>query len=76
MNIVNLKLARGIIGALVASAMGFGAMQVLATPAQAASVAWWCTADEERWCDEYCAYYGGDGRCSNFGVLHCECVYH
>lgn len=73
MNSVNLKLARGILGALVVGALGFGATQALASPTQAGWPYGWCTEEEQTMCDNFCAPSGGRGRCTNFGVWHCEC---
>ena len=73
---MNLRLARGIFGTLVGGALGFGATQALAAPAQAAFYG--CTSWQAQQCQDYCTStygLGSKGRCTNFGMLQCQCEY-
>lgn len=69
------KVSRGILGALVVGALGFGATQALASPAAAAREM--CTKDERMTCHNYCnSLYGSGwlGECTSteWGV-DCQC---
>lgn len=72
MNAVNLKLVRGIFGALVVGALGFGATQALASPVRAAVFG--CTATQQQQCQNYCGLRGAQGYCSSFGLGGYDCV--
>jgi hypothetical protein len=76
MNAVNLKLVRGIFGALVVGALGFGATQALASPTQAEVDG--CTEEQAQKCDNLCKSSWGPravGDCLGYrGEMHlCEC---
>ncbi len=73
---MNLKLARGIFGALVVGALGFGTTQALASPVKAAAGGE-CFYYQEQMCQDYCAYnFGAQGRCSRLGGSYdCQCYY-
>ena len=73
---MNPRLARGIFGALVVGALGFGATQALASPAQPAFDG--CTEQQEQACVDSCKRSWGPlatGSCVPFGEEYylCEC---
>ena len=70
----NLKLVRGIFGALVVGTLGFGASQAFASPTAAGKA--FCTIWQRLDCREYCA---GQGMtyvsCAAWGTeVYCECA--
>jgi hypothetical protein len=69
---------RGVLGALVVGAMGFGATQALAAPGQAAA-AGTCNRDEAGACNASCRETYGTGwvgQCykNSWGHVSCGCV--
>lgn len=72
------KVLRGAFNALMLGAIGFGATQVLASPA-AASTAAYCTREEAGECNAACQEALGPGyrgRCTktSYGTVSCQCV--
>ncbi len=72
----NLKLVRGVFGALVVGALGFGAAQAVASPATAPHSALSCTMSQRYECRTYCASQGtAFVSCSvSGGEVNCECA--
>ena len=70
----NLRLVRGIFGALVVGTLGFGASQALASPAPAATLPF-CTASQRQACVDNCRDEGkSNARCTTQGSqIICEC---
>lgn len=72
----NLKLVRGVFGALVVGVLGFGAAQAVASPATAPQSALFCTMAQRQECRAYCAGQGmAFVSCSSSGggEVYCEC---
>ncbi|HEU0079820.1 MAG TPA: hypothetical protein VFQ76_19395 [Longimicrobiaceae bacterium] len=72
----SLKLARVIFGALIVSALGFGADQALGSAASARRV-YTCTWNDQQICDAMCGPQGGDCYYLDpyFENRECQCRY-
>lgn len=75
----NRKLLRGAFNALMLGAIGFGASEALASPAEAAPAAGYCTREEAAECTFACQQALGSsyrGRCTktSIGTVSCQCV--
>jgi hypothetical protein len=72
------KVSRGVFGALMIGALGFGATQVMAAPAAAESGAY-CTREDAAQCTLDCQAALGSGwrgRCTvnSLGQKSCQCI--
>lgn len=76
MSISFVHLRRALFGTSCAVVFGFGASQALASPVRAAFYG--CTQWQAQQCQDYCTSTygsGSKGRCTNFGMLQCQCEF-
>lgn len=64
------RIQRTAFGLGLAAAMGFGAVQAMATPARTTARAGNCYTLEEQWCRDRCESQGWDADCTN-GICTC-----